>query len=209
MKRLSKLFVFVLTLALLCGAVFAVMSSAADEAPRYWYTEDISESVTGATRKHRDFTGETFDVHQILDGTNEVPAALKTSSSPTQIWNSVGGKTGHVRSVTDTNGNTYVEYAIRVDRNDGATGKDDAVVGIHPNSSTVINELSYVTYEFDMMTPTDFPAELKIFFETRYFEGKTEYSWGKNSEGKDIVARTRGSFASFNKEKDAWIFSKG
>ena len=155
MKRLSKIFVLVLTLALLCGVVFAVMSSAADETPKYWYTEDLSESVTGATRKHRDFTGEVFDNHRILDGTNAVPEGLITSQLPNTMW-TTGQKTGHYRSVTTPDGNTYYEYAIRVDRNDGSTGSDDAVVGIHSNGSFTVNELSYVTFEFDMMTPTDF-----------------------------------------------------
>ena len=51
MKRLSKIFVLVLTLALLCGVVFAVASSAADAAPNPWASEAV-EGVTGAERLH-------------------------------------------------------------------------------------------------------------------------------------------------------------
>ena len=201
MKRVSKLFVLILTLSLLCGVVFAVMSSAADETPRYWYTEDISESVTGATRKHRDFTGESFDNHQILDGKNEPNP--KTSDGPQDLWANAK-KNGHILSVTDPSGNTYIEYASRVDRNDGATGNDDAVVGLHPNSSTEVNGLSYVTFEFDMMTPTDFPAELKIFLETRFFGESGEHVFADGAK-----PHPRKTFATYSKSNGAWNFGEG
>ncbi|MBQ7380780.1 MAG: hypothetical protein IJW69_01710, partial [Clostridia bacterium] len=201
MKRVSKLFVLVLTLSLLCGVVFAVMSSAADETPRYWYTEDISESVTGATRKHRDFTGESFDSHQILDGKN-VPSP-KTTEGPQNLW-ATTQKNGHILSVTDPSGNTYIEYASRVDRNDGATGNDDAVVGLHPNSSIAVNGLSYITCEFDMMTPTDFPAEIKIFLETRLHGASGEHVFADGAK-----PRIRKTFATYSKSNGTWNFGAG
>ena len=202
MKRLSKLFMLVLALALLCGVVFAVAASAAEE-PKYWYTEDLSESVTGAARQHRDFTGESFDYQKSIDGKN-APAVL-TARAPQGIWAGVtGGKTGHVRSVTDPNGNTYYEYAIRVDRNDGANGNDDTVNGLTPHSTITVNNLSYLTVEFDMMTPTDFPANIRIMTETRNFNGGSESTLPSGKK-----PRERTYFGTYDKNAGEWKFANG
>ena len=74
MKRLSKIFILVLTLALLTGAIFAIASSAEEtEAPKYWY-DGSAGAMTGATRRHRDFTAEKFDAHYLLEaGINATP----------------------------------------------------------------------------------------------------------------------------------------
>ena len=197
MKRISKLLVLVLSLALIVGAIFAVSASAAEK--EVWTTVDLGESVTGATRLHRDFTGESFEIYKVMDGVNAPDKVLNTA--PANLYTFLASKTGHLRSASDVNGNTYAEYAVRVDRNDGFKGNDDVVGGLHPSGSTVVTNLSYVTYEFDMATLTDFPANIRIFAETRIF-GKG--STGADVKVNDVQYRLRPNFATYNKGSGAW-----
>ena len=60
MRKLTKLLVLVLSMALLVGSIFAVASFAAEE--------DTGLTIEGAKRTHVDFTDIEYDKHNKVNG---------------------------------------------------------------------------------------------------------------------------------------------
>ena len=137
MKRLSKILILVLSLALLTGAIFAIASSAEEtEAPKYWYDGNAG-AMTGATRKHRDFTNETFDMHASVE--SGIAANPTGTQIPTDLWGSGTGKYGQTRTVTTPAGNTDLEFAFRMDDAGSSSGADN-ITGVHPKTQLYAND---------------------------------------------------------------------
>ena len=198
MKRMSKILVLILSFALIVGVIFAITASAEEAtAPKYWYAGD-TEEMAGAVRKHRDFTAESFDVHALVE--SGVKASPATSTLPTDLWISGTGKYGHTRSVTTPGGNTYLEFAFRMD-DAGSTSQADNITGIHPKSQLYANDYSYIVYEFDMATPTSFPGNMRLAIEMRGFDSKgTEYS----HNGSQVRPKT--SLGTYSATSGEWNF---
>ena len=81
MRKLTKLLVLVLSMALLVGSIFAVASFAA---------EDTGLSIEGASRTHVDFTGVVYDKHVNVDA--GVAATPTISSGTDPIDEGISGK---------------------------------------------------------------------------------------------------------------------
>ena len=196
MKRLSKILVLVLSVALLCGVIFTLAASAETEAPKYWYNGETGEMV-GATRIHRDFTNETFDMHASAE--SGVAAKPSAAQIPNDLWVSGTGKYGQTRTITTPTGNTYLEFAFRMD-DAGSTSGADNITGVHPKTQLYANDYSYIVYEFDMATPTNFPGNMSLAIEMRPFNGSSEYSHG----GKQVRPKT--NIGTYSSASGTWSF---
>ena len=87
MRKLTKLLVLVLTLALLAGSIFAVASFAAD---------DNDTGIEGATRQRIDFDGLVFDWHKRVIGSKAAEPVTEIGTNP--FHDLISGKYGHIRT---------------------------------------------------------------------------------------------------------------
>lgn len=170
MKKLSKVLLLTLVLALLCGAVLSTVASAAAN------TSENEQALVGAvagdskiTRFVEDFTDETIDVS----------ANAETNSSLTPVNSNITKTTryGSWRAVS-SRGITYGELRLAepyaFSANDNAIninpaikiGGTSATTGWTTVNGRGNNVNSYVVYEWDMATMTQYPAGFGIYIES-------------------------------------------
>ena len=162
MKKLTKLLVFVCSLALLVGCIFAIASFAANE--------DLEVAIPDAKRTHIDFTDIVYDRMKNDNGANVASPQLTIGSHP--ITEMVLGKYGHLRTVkSPLDDNTWYEWLFEYDNTAGTTNHD-SVLAIE--SQLDVSDISYYIQEFDMTTRTNFPGNMQILFDSRAFNGSTQ-----------------------------------
>ena len=191
MRKLSKLLVFVLSIALLVSAVFVVNSFA---------TEENDIGIDGAQRTHLDFTDVVYDKHNKENG--GTPANPTTSTGTHPIAEMVLGKYGHLRTVkSPIDGNTWYEWLFEKDDTTGATDHD-SVLCIESNFS--VANYSYYIQEFDMTTRTDFPGNMQILFESRAWRGSEYHGNAISVDGTPVNYRYRHPLAQYNASESVW-----
>ena len=173
MKTIYKVLALLFCVTLLCGAIFALASSAADEADE---VAAFLESIE-ATRKQYVYEGNEFDyLTKANYGSVVASPTIKVGEVPLNI----SGKFGRLRSVT-RNGNTFYEWispskAVAFDPKKNP-GDADIVLNLFNTSSsaTTVRGADYIVHEFDMATRTDFPGEISIIWEGRTADGTNNY----------------------------------
>ena len=192
MRKLSKLLVLVLSLALLVGSVFVVGALAAD---------DDGLGIEGAERTHLDFTNVVYDRHNKENGGTAANPTTMIGTHP--IAEMVLGKYGHLRTVkSPIDDNTWYEWLFEKDNTTGATDHD-SVLCIESNLS--VANYSYYIQEFDMTTRTNFPGNMQILFESRAWRGSTEYNSGNITLGDTALNyRSRNALAQYNAAEGVW-----
>ena len=161
MKKYSKILLVLLAVALIASTVFATLSSAATTSP---YEQEIlnKAAALGITRKVEDFTGEEILVWENV--VPDEPYAEKSEKNTTKDkWVQMNGssKYGAVMTADSKSGNRYVKLVY-----DKAYASEDAVQSsIYFNDKQAFKENSYLVYEWDMTTETQYPADLSVMFQ--------------------------------------------
>ncbi len=181
MKKLTKLLVFVCSLMLLVGSIFAIASMAANE--------DLEVAIPDAKRTHIDFTGIVYDRMKNDNGANAASPKIEIGAYH-PITEMVLGKYGHLRTVkSPLDDNTWYEWLFEFDNTAGTT-RHDSVLFIE--SQLDVGNISYYIQEFDMTTRTNFPGNMQILFDARAYNGATE------------AFRHRLSLAQYNSADKSW-----
>ena len=206
MKRISKLLVLVLALALLAGVIFAVASSAADG--EYKTARDAYLKELGVTNTHHDLSDLTLDYHQYLYWIATGNAANIAATEPTNIGYNSGTvnlaqkvstnpKYGHLRTIVSPSGNAYLDYTFYRDwQSTDSTSSTDSYI-----ASAVRRNLSGVQYyvsEFDMTTRTQYPGNLTVLAEYRV-SSETPYDVSGSS-------RLRSNYGQYDAATGLWTF---
>lgn len=186
MKTIYKVLALLFCVTLLCGAIFALASSAADEADE---VAAFLESIE-ATRKQSVYEGTEFDyLTKANYGSVAASPTIEVGKAPLDI----SGKFGRLRSVT-RNGNTFYEWVSPSDMVNGSLpGDADVVLGLFSTgkSAATVRDADYIVHEFDMATRTDFPGDINIVWEGRSGDGSSSF-------------RARYSLARYNAATGTW-----
>ena len=169
MKKLSKVLLLTLVLALACGTVFATVASAATTSENEQALLDAVADNDSIVRFVEDFTDETIDVSANSD--------TNTSSSPVYSNLSVGVTFGSWRSVA-ARGVAYGELRLTGALGDaenpwiaiGGTSEEEGMTRVTGSAGN-----KYAVYEWDMMTATQYPAGFGIYFSAVNAAGKTPF----------------------------------
>lgn len=189
MKRIGKLFLFVMLITLAIGSVLATVSFA---------REERTISVAGAERVHVDFTGVVYDCHVNEDG--GIGADPKTTIGKLSLFEAVSKKYGHLRTVCTPDGNTVLDLTFHADYSGKLASANDIVVSAVPEKRT-LEDIEYFVVEFDMTSRTDYPGAICVLMETRVFDSDLYAEISKDY-------RRRTSLGSYSAEKKAWSFGE-
>ena len=177
MKRIYKVLALLFCVTLLCGAIFALASSAADEVDE---VAAFLESI-GATRQVYVYEGTEFDAMTKADyGNVAASPTIEVGKAASGSASTATGKFGRVRSVT-RNGNTFYEWispskAVAYDPKKNP-GDADMVLSLFATGKTAatVRNADYIISEFDMATRTDFPGGIAVIWEGRSGDGGSSY----------------------------------
>ena len=160
MKQFSKLLLVVLAVALLATTVFSTLGSAVNSENE----QSLIDAATtlGFTRKVEDFTGE-----EILVKDNIVPgeAYEATANKNSTSWISretATNKYGMLSTEDSASGNRYVRLAF--DKGYAAAADGTNRSNIFAEDKQKFADVSYLVYEWDMTTETQYPTKFGAFF---------------------------------------------
>ncbi|MBR2612747.1 MAG: hypothetical protein IKC72_06730 [Clostridia bacterium] len=161
MKKFSKLLLVVLAVALLATTVFSTLGSAANNSENEKALVDAATAL-GITRKVEDFTGE-----EILIKDNIIPgeAYETTANLNSTDWISretATNKYGMLSTEDSSSGNRYVRLAF--DKGYAAPANGTNRSNIFAEDRHAFADVSYLVYEWDMTTETQYPTEFGAFF---------------------------------------------